>query len=183
MAPLPRAAGRATADRPRRSRTSTGPTRPCSRSSTSSERDAGAVPLLVLGTTRPELRAAPDFPAARRPSGSSSSRCPTTRRRPSCTRSRDVVDRTASCSTPSSNAGRQPAVRRGVRPPPARSRPAGRGRRHDRPTADAELPVPDSIQALLAARIDALPAGLEGDPRRCRRDRQGVLGRRGRRDG
>ena len=47
----------------------------------------------------------------------------------------------------------------------------------------AEVPFPDSIQALIAARLDTLSAGHEVDARRRRGDREGLLGRRGRADG
>ena len=47
----------------------------------------------------------------------------------------------------------------------------------------AEVPFPDSVQALIAARLDTLSAGREVDARRRRRHRQGLLGRCDRADG
>ena len=47
----------------------------------------------------------------------------------------------------------------------------------------AEVPFPDSVQALIAARLDTLPPDAQVDARRRRRRGQGLLGRCGRRDG
>ena len=47
----------------------------------------------------------------------------------------------------------------------------------------AQIPLPGSVQALIAARLDTLPRDAQGDRGRRRRGRQGLLGGRGRADG
>ena len=62
--------------------------------------------------------------------------------------------------------GRQPALRRGVRADARRAR------------VTDELPLPETVQGLIAARIDGLaPDGEDAPPGRIR-DRQGLLARR-----
>ena len=48
---------------------------------------------------------------------------------------------------------------------------------------EAVLPLPDSIEALIAARLDTLPPAAQGDARRRLGGRQGLLDGGGRRDG
>ena len=46
-----------------------------------------------------------------------------------------------------------------------------------------EVPFPDSVQALIAARLDTLPADAKSMLADAAVDREGVLGRRDRPDG
>ena len=144
-----------------------------------------AVPLFVIGTTRPELfDRRPAFPGAAdavrvdlRPLSVGRGGHPgdgVARRR------RDLARAARADPRPRR---RQPAVRGGVRPAAPRPRPA---RRQGRPTVPA--------RRCSAARpgVDPGPAGrpprrasagVEVRPDRCRRRREGVLGRRGGGDG
>ena len=73
---------------------------------------------------------------------------------------------------------RQPALRRGARAPAAGPRPAGSAaaaRSQLKP--GVEMPLPDSIGALIAARLDLLSAERQGVARRRRRGGQDLLGR------
>ena len=56
-------------------------------------------------------------------------------------------------------------------------------RRARTPRGDAEVPFPESLQALIAARLDTLAAGAQGAAAGRGGDREGVLGRCGRGDG
>ena len=135
------------------------------------------VPLLVLCTARPELlRAASDL-------GSRAAQRDHDQPRPADRRGDRAADR-ARCSS-----GR--CCRR------RRSRRCSSGRAATRctrrsscacsPTAselgEAVEQVPDSVQALIAARLDTLSAGAQEPAPGRRRDGQGVLGGRAGRDG
>ncbi len=143
------------------SRTCTGPTRRCSRSSRTWRTRPAAVPLLVLGTTRPELfDRRPAFPGSGdAPSASTSDRC-------SADAAEDLARRCSMASSwPTRSASRSSTAPAGnplfveefIRLLRDRDLLVASDGRLDL-REGAALPVPDSIQALLAARLDALPA-------------------------
>ena len=73
---------------------------------------------------------------------------------------------------------RQPALRRGVHPHAQGSWPAA-ARRRDLAPGRTEVDVPETVQGIIAARLDALAAGGEGGAAGGVRGREGVLARLG----
>ena len=70
---------------------------------------------------------------------------------------------------------RKPAVRRGVRPHAGRPRPSCERRVRAWSSPSSDLPLPESVQAIVAARLDALSRGGEAARSGRRGRRQGVL--------
>ena len=151
------------------SRTSTGPTTGCSTSSTTSPSWATTVPLLIVATARPELlERRPGWGGGKR-NAFTLSLAPLARRRdraapPAPARPRRARRRRA--------AGRARSAPRATRSTPRSTRGCSPS------TAASDLPLPETVQGLIAARID----GLARRRRRSLQDasvhRQGLLARR-----
>ena len=158
---VPRAASPTRTRRSSCSRTCTGPTTRCSRSSSTSPTGPKACPLLVVATARPELfERHPDYaaglPNANRINLAPLSDAETARARLGAAGA--VVIPPSSQAPILDRAERQSALRGGVRPAAhghgtCSTRRRGSSWELRRP----RVPLPDSVQALIAARLDTLP--------------------------
>ena len=165
MAPLPRGARRAASRSCSSSRISTGPTMVCSTSSTTSRTGRPDVPILVVGTARPEL-------LDRRP-GWGGGKLNATTLALSPLADDEAAQIIARAARAGAALGRHAAGASGARrrQPPVRGAVRAAATSNADPTDD--LPLPETIQGIIAARLDGL----------ARRGEAAAPGRSGAREG